>query len=312
MKNKKSVFGLIFTIICNLSIVALFVVGFISIFKFNFPDRIDKDKFIEYMENKGCSIIDMQEKENYTGVIAYLITDRETCPYLVSYAIFDDYDRLEDFFYRTRKDVLQGNTNVRGQISIELNLFSEYYEYTTIGDYYKAVVYNDNSVLYVSVLEKYKTEAIDIFKDFNYKYKINFESIKIISYTLIILLFIFIISMWGIEKKIRNKGWISLIPFYNIGCLSKDILGSPWLALLLLVPIGNAIFMIYLLYNIGKVFNKSDVYRVLMIFFPTITLPLLAFDDSTYMKSEKKILSTSDNSIIKSDVDPLKDVTQKQ
>ena len=55
--------------------------------------------------------------------------------------------------------------------------------------------------------------------------------------------------MWGIEKKIRNKGWIALIPFYNVWSLFKDILGSGWYFLLMFIPIINFIFIIIILYN---------------------------------------------------------------
>ena len=104
-------------------------------------------------------------------------------------------------------------------------------------------------------------------------------------YSLYVVLFICIVSMWGTLKKTRNKGWISLIPFYNIGCLSKDVLGSAWYSLLLLVPIGNVIFMFMLYYNLAKVFNKKSYYCVLMMFIPTVLWPLLAFDDSEYDSS---------------------------
>ena len=104
-------------------------------------------------------------------------------------------------------------------------------------------------------------------------------------YSLYVVLFICIVSMWGTLKKTRNKGWISLIPFYNIGCLSKDVLGSAWYSLLLLVPIGNVIFMFMLYYNLAKVFNKKSYYCILMMFIPTVLWPLLAFDDSEYDSS---------------------------
>ena len=90
------------------------------------------------------------------------------------------------------------------------------------------------------------------------------------------------IIMWKLFVRLGQKGWISLIPFYNIGCLSKDVLGSAWWPLLLFIPIGNVVFMFMLYYNIAKVFNKSDSYCVLMMFIPSVLWPLLAFDNSEY------------------------------
>lgn len=290
MKNKNSKFGLIFTIVCNVVIVLCFVIGFFLFFKIDLPDKLDKKTFVDYMEAKGCKITDVLDEKDYSGMDDYLMTDKESCPYSISYATFNDKKVKEKFFLQRKRDVLQNNPNVRGRNSISVNDFSlQYYEYTTYGDYYKSLVsYSDNSILYASVDKEYREEIIKIFKDFNYKYEINTQGMKIAWYSYYILLFIFIVSMWGTLKKTRNDGWISLIPFYNIGCLSKDVLGSPLWSLLLLVPIGNVVFMLMFYYNLGKVFNKNDSYCVLTMFFPSVCWPLLAFDDSKYTKPKKE------------------------
>ena len=286
MKSKISKFGLIFTILCNGAIVLLFIIGFAMMFNVKLPDKIDKNYFTKYMEEKGCPVINLQEEKEYNGMIDYLITEKETCPYLISYATFKDKEVLRDFFSRGKNDVMQNNANVTGRTSVSINLFSEYYEYNTSGDYYKAIVYNDNSVLYASADKQYREDVRNIFKDLHYHYEINFKGMQITWYSLYVLLFICIVSMWGTLKKTRNKGWISLMPFYNIGCLSKDVLGSAWWPLLLFVPIVNVVFMFMLYYNIGKVFNKSDSYCVLMMFISSVLWPLLAFDNSEYDSSK--------------------------
>lgn len=286
MKSKNSLFGLLFTIICNGAIVLLFIIGFVMMFSVKLPDKIDKNYFTKYMEEKGCSITNLKEEKEYSGMTDYLITDKETCHYLISYTTFKDKDVLWDFFSKGQKDVMQNNTNVTGKTSISINLFSEYYEYNTSGDYYKAIVYNDNSVLYASADKQYREDVRNIFKDLHYQYEINFKGMQIAWYSLYVLLLICIVSMWGTLKKTRNKGWISLIPFYNIGCLSKDVLGSAWWPLLLFVPIGNVVFMFMIYYNMAKVFNKSDSYCVLMMFVPSVLWPLLAFDNSEYDSSK--------------------------
>ena len=286
MKSKNSLFGLLFTIICNGAIVLLFIIGFVMMFSVKLPDKIDKNYFTKYMEEKDCSITNLKEEKEYSGMTDYLITDKETCPYLISYTTFKDKDVLWDFFSKGQKDVMQNNTNVTGKTGISINLFSEYYEYNTSGDYYKAIVYNDNSVLYASADKQYREDVRNIFKDLHYQYEINFKGMQIAWYSLYVLLLICIVNMWGTLKKTRNKGWISLIPFYNIGCLSKDVLGSAWWPLLLFVPIGNVVFMFMLYYNMAKVFNKSDSYCVLMMFVPSVLWPLLAFDNSEYDSSK--------------------------
>lgn len=82
MKSKNSLFGLIFTIVSNGAIVLLLIIGFVMMFSVKSHDKIDKNYFTRYMEEKGCTVTGLQE--NYPGVIDYSITDKETCPYLVS------------------------------------------------------------------------------------------------------------------------------------------------------------------------------------------------------------------------------------
>ena len=260
-------------------------------FKVEPSEKIDKNYFIKYMEQKGCLVNDLQKEKHYFGMVDYLVTDKETCSYLISYATFSDENILDTFFERGKEDVLQGNTNIKGSASVSINLFSEYYQYTTIGDYYKAIVYKDNSILYVSADRQYKNEVMNIFEDLHYNYEVNFNGIKVVWYSIFIVLVICIVSMWGTFKKTRNNGWISLIPFYNICCLSKDILGSYWYALFLFLPVVNVVFMFILYYNIGKVFNKSVLNCILIMFIPFILWPLFAFDNSEYNSSKviKKI-----------------------
>lgn len=287
MKNKISKFGILFTILCNGTIVSCLIIGLIMIFQLKQPDKLDPNTFIHYIEEKGCSIIDIQEKEKYSGVETYLVTDQASCPYLISYTIFNDKDRLDTFFMSGRHDVLYENNHIKRKNSIEINLFFEYYEYSTSGDYYKTIVYNDNTILYASANQEYEAEIMHIFQDFNYNYEVNFDLLLRICYPLcIIYLMNQVVSMWKIEKKIRKKGWIVLIPFYNISCLSKDILGSAWYSLLLLFPVFDTIFLFLLYYYMGKVFNKKKSYCIFMMFFPSILCPLLAFDNSTYDSSK--------------------------
>lgn len=70
-------------------------------------------------------------------------------------------------------------------------------------------------------------------------------------------------------------------------------MGSGWYFILSIIPFVNTIFSLFLFYKLGKCFGKTTTYCVLMMFFPTIVMPLLAYDDSEYdayftkKKSEK-------------------------
>lgn len=282
MKSNKHLFCLIFTIISNLIILLIFIIGLVMTFSIDNYDKIDKNNFIKYMNEKRCSIIDLQKENKYPGIIDYLVTDKDNCKYLIKYITFNNKKAILDFFSDGKKDVIQNNEHITGTTSVSINSNQKYYEYSTSGDYYKIIVYKDNSILYASADKKYSNEVKNIFRDLHYQYEINFCGLKIMWCSLFVVLLIFIVSMWGTLKKTRDNGWISLIPFYNIGCLSKDILGSAFWALLLFVPIGNVVFIFMINYNIGKVFNKNSLYCFLMMFIPTVLWPLLAFDDSKY------------------------------
>lgn len=282
MKCKQSLIGLIFTIISNLIFVMIFMIGLIMMFDVKIYNKIDKNYFIKYISKKGCQIIDLQKENRYLGLLDYLTTNEDNCHYLIGYITFNNEDTIWHFFSERKKDVMQNNANIIGKTNILINTNPKYYEYSTNGDYYKIIVYKDNSILYASADKKYRNEVKSIFKDLHYQYAFGFKGTRIIWYSLYIILFICIFGMWGTLNKTRNKGWIALIPFYNIACLSKDILGSALWALLLFVPIGNIAFIFMFYYNMGKVFNKNNLYCFLMIFAPTILWPLLAFDDSKY------------------------------
>ena len=278
--GEKNVFYLIITILCNIVILSCIVVGVISIISINKTDTINGDYFINYMKNNNCLVDNKLDSENDFGIDEYLITNNNSCPYVIGYITFNDKKVLNDFFSIGVKDVSQNNINITSRKNISINLFIKYYMYATSGDYYNVIVYKNNSILYASASREYKNDIINIFKDLKYEY--DFDIVNVVKYFVLAIMIIIIISIYGLEKKIRNKGWIAFIPYYNIGCLSKDILGSQWYALLLLLPIGNVIFIFMLCYYIAKVFEKSKLYFLYMIFIPTIFFPLVGFDKSEY------------------------------
>ena len=285
---KKSKFWFIFINVLNISSLIIIVISFILFFNQKMPEEINENEFISYMENKGCNLIDVQEEKKYLGVETYLVTDEKTCPYLVSYTKFFLGYSYDDFFNTLYDDVVNRNRNVNEKNTIKMDLFYKYYEYSTSGDFYKSLTLNKNSILYASSDIKYKNEVIDIFKDFNYFNNDINNNVSYVFYAVFLVVIIDVISLWKIEKKIRNKGWVSIIPVYNIMCLSKDVLGSSAYVLLLFLPVGNIIFLYTLYYKLGKVFGKSNVFSLLLTLFPNIFLPMLAFDDSVYINPKKE------------------------
>lgn len=98
-------------------------------------------------------------------------------------------------------------------------------------------------------------------------------------------LVLMIVSLWKIFKKAGKPGWTSIVPIYNSWVLF-EIVGYPgWWALLSFVPIVNifpAVMMIVSYYKLAKLFGKGDGFAVCNIFFPIVTMPMLAFGSSTF------------------------------
>ena len=102
-----------------------------------------------------------------------------------------------------------------------------------------------------------------------------------------------IIAWWKIFTKAGEKGWKSIIPFYNIYVLYRISGMSPNLVfvyLLLLIPIVNifaavaiGIISLYQTLNLAKAFNKSTGFTVAMIVVPFIAELILGFGQSQYV-----------------------------
>ena len=103
----------------------------------------------------------------------------------------------------------------------------------------------------------------------------------LVVYVAIIVLMI--ASQWTVFTKAGQPGWACLIPIYNIYVMTQ-IAKKPgwWLAIILLVPIVNLIFLIMLLNGIAKAFGKDAGFTVGLLFLGIIFWPILAFGDAQY------------------------------
>lgn len=92
-----------------------------------------------------------------------------------------------------------------------------------------------------------------------------------------------IASMWKMFTKAGEKGWASIIPFYNAYVEFRIAGLNPWLFLLLLIPFVNVIVSIWVSIKLGTQFGKSIVWSIfLLILFPFIGYPMLGFGSATY------------------------------
>ncbi len=124
----------------------------------------------------------------------------------------------------------------------------------------------------------------------------------------IAILVIIVISNWKILTKANEEGWKSLIPFYNKWTLCEVVGLSPyWVIELLvvqalylfidqvlegsfivtslswLVSLNSLYFNVVYSLSLAKSFGKDKSFGILTVFFPVITLPMLAFGKSEYV-----------------------------
>lgn len=119
---------------------------------------------------------------------------------------------------------------------------------------------------------------------------------------------IMIVSNWKILTKANEEGWKSLIPFYNQWTLCEVIGLSPYWVIELVVvqaiylfaeqafegsfivttlswlsTLNSLYFNVVYSLSLAKSFGKDKSFGILTVFFPIITLPMLAFGKSQYI-----------------------------
>lgn len=120
----------------------------------------------------------------------------------------------------------------------------------------------------------------------------------VISFVIIALAVLQIIGMWKVYTKAGEKGWKTLIPFYNTAMLYKISGMSPLLVLVYIgtiIPVINffavialAIINLYQKINLMKAFKSSTGLTVAMLICPFITYLILGFGKSKYYGFEEK------------------------
>lgn len=117
----------------------------------------------------------------------------------------------------------------------------------------------------------------------------------VVAAILMILLYIAIVvfmiaAMWKIFTKAGQPGWACIIPIYNYVIMLK-IARKPmwWLAILLLVPFVNIIFLIMTIHAISVNFGKDAGFTVGLILLPIIFFPILAFGSAKYIPGPETV-----------------------
>lgn len=95
-----------------------------------------------------------------------------------------------------------------------------------------------------------------------------------------------IVSMWKVFEKAGKPGWAVIIPIYNIIVL-LDIVRKPWWWLLLmLIPLVNIVFIIWMYNRLSKSFGYDAGFTIGLILLGIVFIPILGFGKSEYKALE--------------------------
>jgi signal peptidase I len=111
-------------------------------------------------------------------------------------------------------------------------------------------------------------------------------------YLLFTLLFfvLTLAGLWKIFEKCGYKGWMSIVPFYNLYIWLKIIKKPLWWYIFLLIPFINVFVILLMVVEICKCFNKNGLgSQALAVLFPFAYLPYLGFSKKEkYLDPEKR------------------------
>ncbi|MEO1050547.1 MAG: DUF5684 domain-containing protein [Bacteroidota bacterium] len=123
------------------------------------------------------------------------------------------------------------------------------------------------------------------------------EFIFIIIYLGVIVLMI--ASFWKLFERAGKPGWASIIPIYS-NIVQLEIIRKPlWWIAMLLIPVVNLIFAIWITNLFVKSFGKSEGFTVGCLLLPFIFWPMLAFGDNPYIHAE---VDNSDPNVLDSGI----------
>ena len=103
------------------------------------------------------------------------------------------------------------------------------------------------------------------------------------SILVLVLAVVTIASFWKMFEKAGEKGWKSIIPFYNTFTLFKIAGYNGWMFLLLIIPIVNILIAILLSLRIAARFGKSDIFAIIaIVLFNPIGYWIIGLGDAKY------------------------------
>lgn len=146
----------------------------------------------------------------------------------------------------------------------------------------------------LSTLSAILSPAADYYSDYNYGGSGDDVAVAAMAGFYIVYIIIClaaaivgVIAYWKIFDKANKPGWHAIIPILNMYTLFDVIYGSGWKFLLMFVPGLNTVLAFFMIYRLGKAFNKSTGFIIGLIFLTPIFLLILAFGKDRYYGPQK-------------------------
>lgn len=278
--DKKTNQKLFFIFAVEIVLVVLMILGITSYYNKHFENKyVTQNEFKEKLTQKGYKVEDAKE-EGSKGIKSYDFATSDGQDLGIHYIVADNdknsINVFNNLYYQIKA---QKQSGFMSEVSVDLINYN-YYALENGGNYF-VVVKNDNTIFAATGVSKYKNEINTMVEDLGFGYPSSI--LYVVSAIVIVIFVLMIFVMWKIFVKAGIKGWKSLIPLYNYYCLSKITFNKGWLFILLLITPINFVFMLVIFYKLAKRFGKSTAFAVCSIFFPYITMQMIAFDKSKYI-----------------------------
>ncbi len=146
-------------------------------------------------------------------------------------------------------------------------------------DYADVIMIND-SIFFIYANSSQKKEAMGFVNDIGVSFGDYFTPYTTFCMVLAFAIFILLImvSWWKLNIKLGRKGYICLIPIYNVICLADDVFHKKIVGLLFLIPFIQVIMILLLTIKLLEKYQKSTSFIILAIFFTTVVLAMIALD----------------------------------
>ena len=152
--------------------------------------------FINYLEEKDCSVDTYIEDENPILAETYLVTNN--CQYYLTYADFSTNSTLNSYI-ESLKSKIEENSKETTEIKKK-----DFYQYSSLAKNYQVLVQVGSTVIFADVESKYQEEINNILKDLNYynEEDILFKTLLTISIVIFLLSLLLTIIFVFTKKRI--------------------------------------------------------------------------------------------------------------